>query len=199
MYAKPIQNLIQAFSRLPSVGTRTAERFVFYLLKTGKKDVAEMTIALKEMMEQVKSCELCWNFSDTSPCTICHDEKRDHSSICVVAQPQDIETIERSKSFNGVYHVLRGTLKPDDEGIAKILKINELIHRIRTHAINEIILALNPDIQGETTMMYLTKQIKTISPHIPITRLARGIPMGGDLQYADEITLGSAFTHRTQV
>src|SRR3989339_510527 len=182
MYSKPIQNLIKAFSRLPSVGHRTAERFVFYLLKSGKKDVAELTIALKELIENIKSCEVCWDFADTSPCNFCTDTRRDHKVICVVCQPQDRETIEKTKEFTGVYHILRGTLKPDDENISKFLKINELMARLQKNVVDEVILALNPDINGETTMMYLERQIKKLKPEIRVTRLARGLPMGSDLQ-----------------
>jgi recombination protein RecR len=196
-YANPINNLIRAFSRLPTVGQRTTERFVFYLLKSGKKDVGELTLALKELMTSVKSCEVCWNFSDTSPCSICNNPKRDHKTICVVAEAQDLETIERTKEYDGTYHILRGTLKPDDEGISKMLKINELMNRVKKNQVDEVILALNPDLNGETTMMYLQKQLKTILPDLKVTRLARGLPMGSDLQYADEITLSSALKHRT--
>lgn len=198
MYSSPIENLIKAFSKLPTVGQRTAERFVFYLLKSGKKDVAELTLSLKELMDKIKSCEICWDFSDKSPCILCSSTKRDPKTICVVAQPQDRETIEHTGEFHGQYHILRGTLKPDDENIAKFLKINELMLRIKKNQVGEIILALNPDLNGETTMMYLERQIKKIKPEIKITRLARGLPMGSDLQYADEITLGSALKNRTQ-
>ncbi|HAT03861.1 MAG TPA: recombination protein RecR [Candidatus Magasanikbacteria bacterium] len=198
MYAKPIENLIKAFSSLPTVGPRTAERFVFHLLKKGKKDVGELTLALKELMDNIKSCEICWDFSDTSPCHFCSDARRDPKMICVVAQPQDRETIERTGEYHGQYHILRGTLKPDDDGIAQFLKLNELVNRIKKNEVDEIILALNPDINGETTMMYLERQIKNTAPETKVTRLARGLPMGSDLQYADEITLGSALKHRTQ-
>lgn len=197
MYSKSIQNLIQAFASLPSVGPRTAERFVFYLLKSGKKDAAELTIALKELIESVKSCELCWTFSDTNPCTICNSPQRDPKTICVVAEPQDREVIEKTGSYRGGYHVLRGLIKGHDENSFKGLKIPELLARIRKSQIDEIILALNPDLYGETTMMYLEKKIKELTPQIKVSRLARGLPMGSDLQYADDITLSSALKNRT--
>ncbi|PLX27194.1 recombination protein RecR [Candidatus Parcubacteria bacterium] len=196
MYAEPIENLIKAFSKLPTVGPRTAERFVFYLLRSGKKDTAEITLALKNMIDEIKSCEVCWDFSNASPCTFCSDTKRNPKTICVVAQPQDRETVERTGEYTGQYHILRGTLKPGDEGIARFLKINELMNRIQKNKVDEIILALNPDLNGETTMMYLERQIKKLKPDIKVTRLARGLPMGSDLQYADEITLGSALKNR---
>jgi recombination protein RecR len=197
MYSKSIQNLIQAFSRLPTVGPRTAERFVFYLLKSGKKDVAELTLALKELIETVKSCEICWTFSDTSPCPTCASPQRDPKTVCVVAEPQDREVIEKTGTYRGGYHILRGVIKGHDENSFRGLKIPELLARIRKSQIEEIILALNPDLHGETTMMYLEKKIKEITPVIKVSRLARGLPMGSDLQYADDITLSSALKNRT--
>lgn len=196
MYSKPIQNLIQAFSRLPSVGERTAERFVFYLLKSGKKDVAEMTLSLKNLIEEIKSCEICWDFTDESPCAICSNEKRDQSTICVIQEPQNLQAIEKIGDYNGLYHVLRGTLKPGHDLVPKYLKINELLSRAKKPETKEVILALNPDLNGETTMMFLEKRIKDTNPNIKVSRLARGLAMGSDLQYADEITLGSALKNR---
>lgn len=196
MYSKSIQNLIDSFRKLPTVGQRTAERFVFYLLKSGKKEVAEITLALKELIDNVKSCETCWDFSDNNPCAICSNKTRDTSLLCVVSEPQDIPVLERTGIYNGLYHVLRGLVEPgDEEGMEKI-KIKELFKRVGGH--KEIILALNPDLSGETTMLYLEKEIKKLNPEIKITRLARGLPMGSDLQYADEITLGSALKNRTE-
>ncbi|HQF56970.1 MAG TPA: recombination mediator RecR [Candidatus Magasanikbacteria bacterium] len=197
MYSKPIQELINAFAKLPSVGERTAERYVFHLLRSGKKDVAELTLALKDLIDNIKSCETCWNFSDSNPCPICIDNKRDHTTICVVANFPDIEAIEKIGFYSGVYHVLRGTIKADDE--LDNLKIKELLKRIKLDKnLQEIILALNPNLEGETTMMYLQREIKKINPNLNITRLARGLPMGSDLQYADEITLESALKNRTK-
>lgn len=198
MYPKPIQQLIHAFYRLPSVGPRTAERFVFYLLKSGKKDVAELTLALKNLIDTIKSCEVCWDFSDISPCRICHDTHRDHKTICVVAEPQDWRAIEKTNQYHGVYHVLRGVLNITDELTTTTIKINELLRRIKVDEVDEIILALNPDLKGETTMMYLENKIREAAPNIRITRLARGLPMGSDMQYADEITLGSALKNRIE-
>lgn len=199
MYAKPIRQLIQAFSRLPSVGQRTAERFVFYLLKSGKKDVGELTVALKQLIENVKSCALCWDFSDQSPCAICANKERHTGIICVVQEPQDVQALERTNSFRGLYHVLRGTIEPDDMESLRYLKMNELVGRAKTEQTKEIILALNPTLPGETTMMYIERQIKDALPEIKITRLARGLPMGSDLQYVDDITLQNALKHRTEI
>lgn len=198
MYPLPLEQLIRAFRRLPSVGQRTAERFVFHLLKAGKKDVAELISSLTNVMNSIKSCEVCWDFSDTSPCTICADRKRDQHILCVVREPQDLRAIERTGSFGGRYHILRGTLNPDRDAIAGHTKIAELIARIKTEHITEIILALNPDLPGETTAMFIEKKCKELYPKLTTTRLARGLPMGSDLQYADEITLGSALKYRVR-
>jgi recombination protein RecR len=207
VYSPSINNLIRQLKKLPSVGVHTAERFVFYWLRSGKKDVTELMLALKELIENVKSCEMCWNFSDQSPCPICTDIKRDQSLICIVASPQDLAAIEQIHEYRGRYHVLRGTLDAADEESIQRLKIKELLDRITIPpparegargrgSIQEIILALNPDLPGETTMMYLQKKIKELNPTIKITRLARGLPMGSDVQYADEITLASALKNR---
>ena len=195
MYSKPIKQLISSFANLPSVGERTAERFVFYLLKSGKKEAAELILALKNLMATIKSCETCWTFADKSPCHICADKNRDHATVCVVAEPADVEVMEKTGAFNGVYHILRGEIRADEELDAQNLKIKELLIRAGG-PVGEIILALNPNLEGETTMMFLTKKIKEINPSIKISRLARGLPMGSDLQYADEITLGSALRNR---
>ncbi|TSC84776.1 MAG: recombination protein RecR [Parcubacteria group bacterium Gr01-1014_13] len=198
MYSKSIQNLIDSFRKLPTVGQRTAERFVFYLLKSGKKEVGEITLALKELIDNVKSCESCWDFSDHNPCNICNNKTRDNSLLCVVSEPQDIPVIERTGMYNGLYHVLRGLVEPGDEEELEKMKIKELFLKLqKTDKIKEIILALNPDLSGETTMLFLEKKIKEKNPAIKATRLARGLPMGSDLQYADEITLGSAIKNRT--
>ena len=197
MYSKSIQNLIDAFRKLPSVGQRTAERFVFYLLKSGKKEVGEITLSLKELIDNVKSCETCWDFSDHNPCAICNNKTRDQSLLCVISEPQDIPVIERTDMYNGLYHVLRGAIEPGDEEEIERIKIKELFKRIKNDKeIKEIILALNLDLSGETTMLFLEKKIKELNPEIKITRLARGLPMGSDLQYVDEITLGSAIKNR---
>lgn len=195
-YAKPIEQLIRAFSKLPSVGPRTAERYVFHLLKSGKKDVAEITNALKGLIENIKSCELCWDFTDESPCKMCTDTKRDQSIICVVKEPQELQQLEKTGVYTGLYHVLRGTVKPGNPESARFLKIPELLSRTKAGTVKEIILALNPDLAGETTMLSLQSAIKKSSPEVTISRLARGLPMGSDVQYADEVTLGSAIKHR---
>lgn len=196
MYSPSINNLIKTFSRLPTVGQKTAERFVFYLLKSGKKEVGELTLSLKTLTDKVKSCANCWDFSDTNPCSICIDTKRDQTILCVVSQPQDIQVIEKTGEFKGLYFVLRGLIRADEANLAEI-KIKELFTKIKkTKTITEIIIALNADLAGETTAMYLDQALKKINPKLKVTRLARGLPMGSDLQYADEITLGAALKNR---
>jgi recombination protein RecR len=196
MYSNSIEQLIQEFKKLPTVGQKTAERFVFKLLKSGKKQVGELTLALKRMSVDVKSCEKCWDFSDSTPCQICSNTERSHKTLCIVAESQDKQAIEKTKEFNGIYFILRGVIQPDQENL-KYTKIKELITKLKQDKIiSEILLAFNPDMNGETTMMYLEKQIKVLNPQIKITRLARGLPMNSDLQYADEITLGSALKNR---
>lgn len=196
MYSPSISRLIQALKKLPSVGERTAERFVFHWLKSGKKEVTELMLALKEVIETVKSCEVCWNFSDTSPCTICNGNQRDHQVICVVTDSQDLVAIEQTGAWHGRYHVLRALLDVTDEESLERMKMKELLERGRTA--KEVVLALNPDLPGETTMLYLEKELKKVNPAIVITRLARGLPLGSDLTYADEITLESAIKNRTK-
>ncbi len=201
MYSPSITRLINSLKRLPSVGQHTAERFVFHWLRSGKKEVAEHTLALKELFENTKSCERCWRFDDTSPCAICLDTKRDQQTICVVLDPQDVEVLEHTNEYRGVYHVLRATLDPTEENSLAKTKIKELLERIKTAQslpVNEVILSLNPDFPGETTMLYLHRELKAATPNLRITRLARGLPMGSDLKYADEITLGNALKGRTE-
>ncbi len=199
MYSKPIENLVRSFTRLPGVGRRTAERYVFHLLKAGKKDPGELALAIKNLITTVKSCEICFDFSDRSPCTICADQKRNAQLVCVVAEPQDVQAIERTGAYTGRYHILRGLLPTDavlDE--ENNLKIPELLARVKQDGITEIIIALNPDLAGESTSLFLEKELQATNPNLTITRLARGLPMGSDLQYADEITLTSALEHRTK-
>ena len=197
-YPIAIERLIKCFEKLPGIGRRSAERFVFFFLKSGKKEVAELSLALNNIMQSIKSCEVCWDFSDTSPCRICSDTARDKSLICVVAEPQDMRSIERTGQFKGLYHILRGTLDSEAEEPTSHLKFSELLKKISGKKIQEIVLALNPDLPGETTMMYLEQHIKKLENPVKVSRLARGLPMGSDLQYADEITLGSALKNRQQ-
>ena len=196
MYSPSISRLITALKKLPSVGARTAERFVFHWLKSGKKEVTELMLALKDVIETVRSCEVCWNFSDTSPCAVCNDKQRDRQAICVVADSQDLAAIEKTGAWRGLYHVLRALLDVTDEESLEKMKIKELL--ARGQKAKEIALSLNPDLPGETTMLYLEKELKKNNPALIITRLARGLPLGSDLTYADAITLESAIKNRTK-
>ena len=198
MYSPAINKLIEGLRKLPGVGEHTAERYVLHWLKSGKKEVTELAAALEALLKNIKSCELCWDFSDQNPCRICRDPERDRATICVVAEPTELSIIERTGTYRGRYQVLRGLLTADADSLAN-LKIKELLDRLQGAAepkITEVVLALNPTLPGETTMLFLEQEIKTINPKITITRLARGLPMGSDLRYADEITLGSAIKNR---
>lgn len=180
--------------RLPGVGPKTAERFALHLLKSGRGDVARLQKALEELLQTVRSCELCHTFSDTSPCAICADARRDHDLVCVVAEPTDIEALEKTQVFNGVYHVLRGLVTPLDEPDLAKIKLNGLYERLLVKSPTEIIFAIDPTIDGETTVQYI---LETINPVATVcTRLATGLPAGGSVEYADETTLASALRGR---
>ena len=211
MYSDPIEHLIKAFSRLPTVGKRSAERFVFYLLKSGKKDVAELTLALKELIEKIKSCQVCWNFSDQSPCAICANNQRDRRIICVVSEPQDVQAIEAIHEYKGKYHVLHGIIDPlngidpeelyIDDLVTRIADLIKSLDAISKPIIPELILALSTSLEGESTALYISRLIrdKFSVDQVKITRLARGLPVGGDVEYADEVTLSKALEGRVSI
>ena len=195
-----IQKLTEILEKFPGVGPKTAERFVFHLFRQSPQELNILSTALNEIKDKIKICSICQNFSVTDPCEICNDAKRARNLICVVAYPPDIIALEKTKNFAGTYHVLNGNLSPVDDLTPDKLKIKELIERIKKEAKQsglknlEIILGLNANLEGETTALYL---IKLLQPSgIKITRLARGLPQGSDLQYADEITLGNALKDR---
>lgn len=192
-----IKNLINHFSSLPGIGNKTAERLVFYLLKQDKNFLASFAENLLHVKDNIKICSLCGQIAEKDLCTICSDQKRNHGLICVVAEMADIYALEKSGEFNGIYHVLNGHLNLiEGVGVEK-LRVKNLLDRLNQNPAQEIILALNPTIEGETTALYLTKILKKYN--IKITKLARGLPQGGDLEYADEITLANAFKGRTQI
>lgn len=195
MYPEIIQNLINQFAKLPSIGPKTAERLVFYLLKKPEKELHDFGEAIEKIKGKIKICQTCFNFSDCDPCRICQDSKREKNIICIVAKPQDIQAIEKTKFYNGVYHVLGGNINPIENVTPDDIRLKELLEKIKSKNINEVVIALNPDIESETTTIYLTKVLKQF-PNLKITRLARGLPMGADLEYADEITLENAFKAR---
>lgn len=189
--------MIQAFAKLPGVGEKTATRFVFYLLRVQKQTALDLSTALKDLHEKIKLCSICCNITDRDPCRVCNDPRREAALLCVVEEPSDVKAIEKTGSFRGKYHVLHGALSPL-EGIApEDLKIQELIRRLETSSIQEIILACNANVEGDTTSLYLTQVLKPLG--IRLTRLALGIPVGGELEYIDPPTLSKALEERREV
>lgn len=196
-YPASIQNLIDHFSKLPSVGPKTAERYVFYLLKTHPESLQSFAQAIAELKEKTAVCQTCLSIAEANPCSICSDGKRNHSVVCLAADTRDILAIEATKQYNGLYFILGGVINTIEGIKPEQLNIKLLLARLKTGPVKEIILALNPDLEGETTAMYLAKLLK---PHkIKITRLAKGLPMGADLEYADEITLSNALKYRSEM
>ena len=196
-FPDPIQNLVSAFSRLPGVGPKTALRYVYFLLKIPKTDVESMARTLHNLHAQITVCPSCFTYTELEKCEICQNEKRNRTQLCIVEESRDIATIEATDEYNGYYHVLSGVLNPLDGATPETLRIRELIEKLKTdERIQEVILALSPTIQGETTMMYLTKQMA--AANVRVTRLARGLPIGASLEYADEITLGDALKGRRE-
>lgn len=195
------QNLREILERWPGIGPKTAERFVFYLLKQPKEELTRLIGALTEARDQSQTCGVCYNVATSNPCPLCADQRRESGLICVVAEPQDVLAIEKTNEFQGLYHVLGGTLDAPGGITPRQLKIQELINRLQAMQQQgqktELILGLNANIEGETTMLYLTQLLKPLK--ITITRLARGLPQGSDLQYADEITLSNALKERREV
>ena len=192
-----IQKLIAHFNRLPGIGPKTAEKFVWHLLRTQKEDLDDMAEQLQTLKKSIRLCKTCYQISDQEQCLICRDPKRNSTIICVVTEPADVEAIERTHAFEGVYHVL-GDVIDLVRGIGpEQIRAKELVPRVATGKVEEVIFATNPDIAGETTALTLSKMLK--SHPINITRLARGLPMGSDLDYADEVTLTSAITGRKKI
>jgi recombination protein RecR len=195
-FPEPITNLVAAFARLPGVGPKTALRYVYYLLKQPKADLHVMARALLELGERIQTCSTCFTYTERALCEQCADTRRDVSMLCVVEEPRDISTIEATGVYHGLYHVLGGTLSPIEGITPETLRVRELVLRIQSGGTTEVILALSPTTQGETTILYLTK---LLSPHVQVTRLARGLPMGATLEFADEITLGDALKGRRKI
>ena len=199
-FPSSIQNLINYFTQLPTVGPKTAERYVFYLLKQDPEELQKLAQAIAELKEKTTVCQTCLAIVEKNPCSICAGSKRDHTIICVVANTRDMLSLESIREYNGIYHVLGGVLNTIEGIKPEQLNFKQLISRAKKDGIKEIILALNPTLEGETTVMYLTKLIKQSGPdRIKITRLAKGLPMGADLEYADEITLANALKFRNEL
>ncbi|OEF99645.1 recombination protein RecR [Vulcanibacillus modesticaldus] len=196
-YPEPIAKLIEGFSKLPGIGPKTAQRLSFHVLNMEEKDVLFIAKALVEAKKDLHYCSQCQNITDVDPCYICNDKTRDPSIICVVQEPKDVIAMEKTREYNGLYHVLNGVISPM-EGIGpEQLKIKELLVRLKDEQVKEMILATNPNIEGEATAMYLSKLVKPFG--IKVTRIAHGLPVGGDLEYADEVTLTKALEGRREI
>lgn len=197
IYPKSIATLIEQFQKFPSVGPKSAQRMAFYLLKMPKSDVEKFAQSIIEAKENTFACDVCFNMSSTNPCEICQSTSRDRATICVVAETKDLISIEKTNEFFGLYHVLQGLISPIDGIGADDIRVKELLHRIAENDVKEIILALNPSVEGEATSLYLNKLIKPFG--IKVTRIAFGLPVGADLEYADEITLAKALEGRREL
>ena len=197
MFAGPIQDLVDELGRLPGVGPRSAQRIAFYLLETDKDAALRLAKAITEVKEKIRLCERCFNVAEAERCTICSDSRRDATLICVVEDPRDIVAVERTREFAGTYHVLGGALNPI-EGIGpEQLRIRQLLARLGEEQTAEVILCTNPNLEGEATAMYLARLLVPLG--VRVTRIASGLPVGGDLEYADELTLGRALEGRREV
>ncbi len=196
-YTESIGRLINELTKLPGIGEKTAQRLTFFLLKTAEDDVKELAKALVDVKEHVKYCSVCGNITEEDPCAICRSNKRNRQVICVVEEPNDLFAIERTGEFSGLYHVLMGTLSPLEGVGPGDIRIQELLVRLQNEPCQEIIVATNPNVEGEATAMYLAKLLKPLG--VKVTRIARGIPVGGDLEYADEITMTRALEGRREL
>jgi recombination protein RecR len=195
---RAVTRLIEEFHRLPGIGPKTAQRLTFYLLRAPKEQALSLAEAMTYLKEKIVTCAICQNIAEENPCAICRDEARDRSIICVVEEPLDVLALERTREYRGLYHVLHGAISPVDGIGPEDLRMQELLMRIqREPGIAEIVLATNPNLEGEATAMYLERLIKPLG--IRLTRLARGLPVGGDLEYADEVTLTRALEGRREV
>ena len=193
MFSPLVDNLIGQLSRLPGVGTRTAQRLTFHLLRVSDEEAVALADAIREVKAKIGFCRECGNLTETELCTICQDTRRDHSLICVVEQPVDLLSVERTHEYRGVYHVLGGALSPLDGVEPQHLRIDELLGRVERNGVEEVVLATNPNMTGEATAAYLADRLRD---RTRVTRLASGLPVGGDLEYADEVTLGRALSGR---
>lgn len=197
MYSPSIEKLIQSFEKLPSIGNKTAARLAFYILNASEEETNDFISSIVNAKKNLKYCSKCYNISDTDPCNICGNPKRDQSIICVVEDVRDIIAMEKTHEFKGVYHVLHGSISPMNGIGPDDIKIKELLSRLMDGQVKEVILATNPRVEGEATAMYLSKLIKPLG--VKVTRIAHGIPVGGDLEYTDEITLTKALEGRREI
>ena len=196
-YAAPVARLIEELQRLPGIGPKSAQRLAFYILKGEESDVLRLADALAEVKRSVHFCPRCFNFAEDELCDICSDPRRDASMICVVEEPKDIVAFERTGEFGGLYHVLQGAISPIDGVGPEQLRVRELITRLGDGTVTEVIVATNPSVEGETTALYLARLVKPLG--VRVTRIASGLPVGGDIEYADEVTLGRAMEGRREM
>ena len=202
MYAPPVQRLITELSKLPGVGGRTAQRLTFHLLRASDEEALALARAISEVKERIGLCETCFNLADGPTCRICADERRDPEVICVVEEPSDVISIERTHEFRGRYHVLGGALSPIDGVDPEDLKVAELYERVTgdpARPVREVVIATNPTTTGEATALHIAGELRQLAPEVAVTRLASGLPVGADLEYADELTLGRALVGRRAV
>ena len=196
MLSAAVENLVAQLTRLPGVGSRTAHRFAFHLLRVPEDEALALAAAIKEVKERVRFCDECGNLTEEEVCAICLDARRDHSVICVVEHPVDLISLERTHEFRGLYHVLGGSLSPIDGVEPEHLRIDELMRRVEKNGVVEVVLATNPNMTGEATASFLADRLRG---RVRVTRLASGLPVGGDLEYADEVTLGRALSGRREM
>lgn len=196
-YIEPIARLINELSRLPGIGGKTAQRLAFHIIDMPREQARQLAKVILDAKEGVKYCSVCCNITDRDPCSICSSPRRDKSIICVVKDPRDVIAMERTRDYRGLYHVLHGTISPM-EGIGPDdIKLKELLHRVQNNGVKEVVMATNPDVEGEATAMYISRLLKPMG--IKVTRIAHGIPVGGDLEYADEVTLSMALRGRREM
>ena len=196
MFSPLVENLISQLSRLPGVGTRTAQRLTFHLLRVPKEEALALADAIREVKERIGFCRECGNLTEEELCAICSDTRRDRTVVCVVEQPADLLSVERTHEYRGLYHVLGGALSPLDGVEPEHLRIDELLRRVERNGVQEVVLATNPNMTGEATAAYLADRLRD---RVRVTRLASGLPVGGDLEYADEVTLGRALAGRREM
>ena len=196
MLSPSVENLVAQLTRLPGIGSRTAQRLAFHLLQTQKEEALALASAIEEVKERVRFCRECGNLTEDELCAICLDARRDRTTICVVEQPVDVVSLERTAEYRGLYHVLGGALSPLDGVEPEHLRIDELMHRVQSDGVVEVVLATNPNATGEATASYLAGRLPD---RVRVTRLASGLPVGGDLEYADEVTLGRALAGRREM
>ena len=195
--AAPVARLIEELHRLPGIGPKSAQRLAYHLLRAPKDEAQALAEAILEVKERIKLCSVCQNTTDVDPCLICVDQARDRSIVCVVEEPLDILAIERTRGFKGLYHVLHGSISPMEGVGPEQLKVRELLERLRDGSVREVIMATNPNLEGEATAMYVSQLLQPLG--VRVTRLARGLPMGGDLEYADDLTLSRALENRQEL